>query len=52
VADIMTIQTPSLGDRSYLVTDAGRTVTAIDDDFGRAALTGLPVTAIPAAAAA
>jgi rhodanese-related sulfurtransferase len=31
---------------------AGRTVTAIDDDFGRAALTGLPVTAVPAAAAA
>ena len=31
---------------------AGRTVTAIDDDFGRAALTGLPLSTTPAAAAA
>ncbi len=31
---------------------AGRTVTAIDDDFGHAALTGLPVTGTPATAAA
>jgi len=31
---------------------AGRTVTAIDDDFGRAALTGLPLTTAPAAAVA
>ena len=31
---------------------AGRTVTAVDDDFGRAALTGLPLTIAPAAAAA
>ena len=31
---------------------AGRTVTAIDDDFGRAAHTGLPLTIAPAAAAA
>ena len=31
---------------------AGRAVTAIDDDFSRAALTGLPLTSAPAAAAA
>jgi hydroxyacylglutathione hydrolase len=31
---------------------AGRTVTAVDDDFNRAALTGLPLTTSPAAAAA
>jgi glyoxylase-like metal-dependent hydrolase (beta-lactamase superfamily II) len=31
---------------------AGRAVTAIDDDFGRAALTGLPLTTTTAAAAA
>jgi hydroxyacylglutathione hydrolase len=30
---------------------AGRAVTAIDDDFSRAALTGLPLTSAPAAAA-
>ena len=35
-----------------LLNAAGRTVTAIDDDFGRAALTGLPLTTTPAAAAA
>jgi len=31
---------------------AGHVVTAIDDDFGNAALTGLPVTTAAAAAAA
>ena len=31
---------------------AGRPVTAIDDDFGRAALTGLPLAGAPAVAAA
>ena len=35
-----------------LLNAAGRTVTAIDDDFGRAALTGLPLTTTAAAAAA
>jgi hydroxyacylglutathione hydrolase len=35
-----------------LLNAAGRTVTAIDDDFSRAALTGLPLTIAPAAAAA
>ena len=35
-----------------LLNAAGRTVTAVDDDFSRAALTGLPLTTAPAAAAA
>ena len=35
-----------------LLNAAGRTVTAIDDDFGRAAGTGLPLTTTTAAAAA